>query len=114
MGDYKRNIKRSQRFEYGVYQFLDHFFGRKRIEKLFKQSRRRFYKRLHETLKQSGEGKIVQIDRRRNLSIEEFKKEYLRKGRPVVLEGAANDWPSVKNWSLEYFKKLHGDDEILL
>jgi hypothetical protein len=30
------------------------------------------------------------------------------------LEGAANDWACVKNWSFEYFKDLHGDDEILL
>lgn len=114
MSNYKRNIKRSQRFEYGIYQFLDHFFGRKRVEKIFKKRRRRFYKKLHEAIKQSGEGKIIPVERRKNLSVEEFKKHYLKKGIPVVMEGAANNWPCVKNWSLDYFKQQHGDDEILL
>ncbi len=114
MSNYKRNIKRIQRFEYGVYQFLDHFFGRERMFKTLGQSKKRFYKNLTKTLKESGEGRIVPIERRKNLSIEDFKKYYLKKGIPVIMEGAANDWPCVTDWSLEYFKKLHGDDEILL
>ena len=114
MSDYKRNIKIRQRIEYGLYQFLDHFFGRKRVEKVFRQSRRRFYKNLLETLQRSGEGRIIPIERRKNLSIKEFKDTYLKKGIPVIMEGAANEWNCVNDWSLEYFKKLHGDDEILL
>src|ERR1700679_1241945 len=82
--------------------------------KLFGTRRRKFYKKLTETLKQSGEGRGVQIERRKDLSIKEFWNHYLRKGIPVVMEGIANDWDCVKNWSFEYFKELHGDDEILL
>src|ERR1700733_3838443 len=96
---YKRPFKASQRLEYGTYQFLDHFFGRQRMFKLFGKRRRKFYKNLFETLKQSGEGKAVQIERRKDLSIKEFRDHYLRKGIPVVMEGIAKDWQCVKKWS---------------
>src|SRR5699024_10952825 len=33
---------------------------------------------------------------------------------PVVMEGKAKDWDCVKNWSLDYFNRLHGKDEILV
>lgn len=112
--DYKRNLKASQRFEYGIYQVLDHFFGRQRMFKLFGARRRKFYKKLTETLKASGEGRTIPIERRKDLTIKEFKNHYMKKGIPVVMEGMAKDWPCVKTWSLDYFKELHGDDEILL
>jgi len=108
--DFRRNLTTKQRFKYGVYQFVDHFFGRKRLFK----NRSAFYKELFETMPKHGEGRIMPIERRKDLSLEEFKNHYVKKGIPVVLEGAANDWPCVKKWSLEYFKELHGKDEIVL
>ena len=114
MNDFRRNIKTSQRFEYGIYQFMDHFLGRERVFKLLGKRRRKFYKNLTETLKASGEGKIMPMERRKDLSKEEFLNYYVRKGIPVVLEGAAKDWDCVKKWSLDYFKEQHGDDEALM
>lgn len=65
-------------------------------------------------MKKHGEGRLMPIERRKDLSIKEFKEHYVKKGIPVVMEGAAKDWPCVQKWSLEYFKELHGDDEIFL
>ncbi len=114
METYKRNIKASQRLEYGIYQFLDHFFQRRRVMKVFGKRRKAFYEKLHETLKKSGEGKAIEIERRTNLSLKEFRKDYLSKGIPVIMEGAANEWDCVKKWSFDYFKELHGTDEVVL
>jgi hypothetical protein len=108
--DFVRNLSFGQRFQYGVYQFCDHFFGRKTLFK----DRRKFYQRLLESMKAHGEGKIMPIERRKDLSLEEFRDHYVKKGIPVVMEGAAKDWDCVKKWSLEYFKELHGKDEIIL
>src|ERR1700722_20043916 len=99
--DYKRSFKTSQRLEYGIYQFLDHFFGRKRMFKLFESRRRKFYKKLQETLKQSGEGRMVPIERRKGLTMKEFKDYYMRKGIPVVIVVMAKDVAWEKNWSSE-------------
>ncbi|HTB33169.1 MAG TPA: cupin-like domain-containing protein [Bacteroidia bacterium] len=114
METYRRNIKPSQRFEYGVYQVLDQFFGRERMVKLLGGRRKAFYKRLHKTLKKSGDGKTIEIERRTDLSLKEFRKNYLKKGIPVIMEGAANEWDCVKKWSFEYFKQLHGTDEVAM
>ncbi len=114
MGDFRRNIKTSQRVEYACYQILDHFFGRKRIFRFLGKRRKFFYKNLLKTLKENGEGKLIPIERRKDLSLKEFKEHYVRKGIPVVLDGAAKDWDCVKKWSLEYFKELHGKDKIMM
>ena len=108
--EFIKSLSFSQRFRYGIYQFCDHFFGRKTLFK----NRSKFYKELFETMPKHGEGRIMPIERRKDLSLKEFKEQYVKKGIPVVLEGAAKDWPCVKKWSLEYFKELHGNDEIIL
>lgn len=107
---FRRNLTVTQRFKFTIFQIADHFFGRKRLFK----NRTKFYKELFETLPKHGEGKIMPIERRTDLSLEEFKNHYVKKGIPVVMEGAALDWPCVKKWSLDYFKELHGKDEIYL
>lgn len=81
--DFIRSLSFSQRFRYGVYQFSDHFFGRK---KLF-SDRASFYKELNETMPKHGEGRIMPIERRKDLSLKEFKEHYVKKGIPVVMEG---------------------------
>jgi len=108
--DFIRNINPSQRFHYGLYQFADHFFGRK---KLF-SNRDKFYQDLEKSMTEKGEGRIMPVERRKDLSLKEFHQHYVRKGIPVVLEGAAKEWDCVKKWSLGYFKDLHGKDEIVL
>jgi hypothetical protein len=114
MSEFRRNIKDSQRFEYGIYQLLDHFIGRERVFRIFGKRRRRFYKKLTQTLRESGEGRIIPMERRKDLSLKEFRNHYLRKGIPVILDGGAKDWDCVKNWSFDYFKELYGDDEALM
>jgi hypothetical protein len=108
--DFIRNISFGSRFKYGVYQACDHFFGRKTLFK----DRKKFYDNLEKEMAAHGPGRVMPIERRKDLSLEEFKNHYVKKGIPVVLEGAALEWDCVKKWSLEYFKKLHGADEIYL
>ncbi|MBL4605167.1 MAG: cupin-like domain-containing protein [Flavobacteriaceae bacterium] len=78
-----------------------------------RKSRTRFYRKLEHYLKSSGEGTTYQIDRVQNISEQEFLQKYVKKGIPVILDSAAKDWKCVKEWSLDYFKDLHGDDEII-
>lgn len=111
---YRKTFTASQRWQYGMYQFLDHFFGRDKVFHYMGKGRRTYFKDLHHHLKEKGQGRVIPVDRRKDLSLEEFKKEYLGKRIPVVMEGAAKDWKCVREWSLEYFKDLHGDDEIVM
>lgn len=114
MHPYKTNIGFSKKFKYGYYQFFDHFFGRERFFKWTKNSRRRYYDSLRKKLEASGEGTCYEVDRVKDISYEDFRRNYYLKGKPVVLDGKAKDWPCVKEWSLDYFKGLHGDDKVML
>ena len=38
----------------------------------------------------------VPIDRRSNLSMEEFEESYASRGRPVIITDSINDWPAVR------------------
>lgn len=103
-----------QRFQYGTYQWLDHFLGRHRAYNLTLNNRKKFYHKLERMVEEGQPGKVIEVDRRIDLSLEEFREKYLIPGVPVIFDGAAKDWDCVKNWSLDYFKEKHGDDQIVL
>lgn len=42
----------------------------------------------------------------------EFKTRYLRKGVPVLMKGAAFDWPAVGRWTPRFFREKYPDVEI--
>ncbi len=41
-----------------------------------------------------------------------FDSDFVRASRPVILRGAITDWPAMKTWSLEYFKRQFGDRQL--
>src|SRR3984885_3440188 len=49
--------------------------------------------------------KITGVDRRTNLSEEEFINEYVKLSRPVVLTDAAKDWKAMKKLTPAWFKE---------
>ena len=102
------------RIKYGYYQFFDHFLTRERFFKWTRKSRTRFYKKLRAHLEKNGEGKLIPVQRVQSISRDDFIKNYVKKGVPLVIEGAAKDWKCVQEWSLDYFKDLHGEDKVVM
>ena len=49
-----------------------------------------------------------QVERRANLSRDEFVERYVRGCRPVVITDIARDWPAMKRWSFDGFKRRYG------
>jgi ribosomal protein L16 Arg81 hydroxylase len=56
---------------------------------------------------QSGRDK--QIDKRYQLTREEFYRDYYFANKPVLISGMLEDWSALKKWSLSYFKEQYGD-----
>gem|GEM_PF-3194004 len=54
--------------------------------------------------------KWPEIERRKGLGRDEFIEEYLRKNRPVVIEGINEHWK--ERWTPEILKKRFGDREV--
>ncbi len=48
------------------------------------------------------------VDRRQNLSYEEFTAEYALPNRPVILENLTADWPAQKLWTPDFFRRRYG------
>jgi lysine-specific demethylase 8 len=46
----------------------------------------------------------VNIDRRRDLTLREFRSTYLREKKPVVFVAAGSTWPAAKKWTLDYLR----------
>jgi len=55
-----------------------------------------------------------QIERRQNLSYEEFAGEYLYPLKPVIVTDACRDWRALKRWTPEFFKREFGGMEFLI
>ncbi len=55
---------------------------------------------------------LTSIDRRQDLSIDEFESNYLRPGIPVVISGTMNEWGAYKNWTPEYFRDKLGNKTV--
>jgi ribosomal protein L16 Arg81 hydroxylase len=53
-----------------------------------------------------------QVERRSNLSLEEFRQSYLRARRPVVITDAIDHWPARSLWSFEYLKRTMGAERV--
>ena len=52
------------------------------------------------------------VDIVENITPEHFKKEYLRKEKPVILRGLWKEFPAATKWTVSYFKEHLGDIEV--
>jgi hypothetical protein len=53
-----------------------------------------------------------EVPRRHRLSTEEFLHDYYSVNKPVIITGMMVDWPAMKKWNLDFFKKNFGDREV--
>lgn len=96
------------------FQTLDHIVGRGRGFKWTRNQRTKYYNKLYAHLKTKGKGRILEVERVKGMSKQDFHQNYILKNKPVIMEGAAKDWHSVQNWDIDYFIKEYGDDQILV
>ena len=91
---------------------VDWLLGEANVDKLLPRRWERLRGRIAEKASLGGNGSVYPVDRQRNLTPERFRDEYFLPGIPVVLEGAAAEWPAVKKWTPEYLDELCGRDEV--
>ena len=49
------------------------------------------------------------IERRRDLSRDEFRDRYYAANRPVIIQGLMSEWKAMARWTPDYLKKVAGD-----
>ncbi|NEQ80128.1 MAG: cupin-like domain-containing protein [Moorea sp. SIO2I5] len=52
--------------------------------------------------------RISSVDRRSDLSYEEFVQEYASVGKPVIITNMTNNWEASKKWNYNFFKEKYG------
>jgi hypothetical protein len=72
--------------------------------------------RIEAELGGAPDGKVLPVERVKpdELTPDEVYERFVRRPRPIVLEGFARDTPAVQNWSHEYFGKLYGDEKVAI
>ena len=55
---------------------------------------------------------LTPIERIAAPSPEEFEARYVKRSQPVILRGMLDDWPAMRLWSCEYFKRRFGDRAV--
>ena len=56
-------------------------------------------------------GNVAALKVEDSLSLEDFLEKFKKSGNPVLIPGAANDWPALEDggehrWSIQYLKKV--------
>jgi lysine-specific demethylase 8 len=101
-----------QQLRFGALFSTDWFVGSKRVEKVMPRRWEAFHEHLLDRAARDEPGGTFDVPRVRDMSPERFRDEYFVTGKPVVLEGAAADWPAIRKWSPEYLLRRCGQDEI--
>ncbi|MEH2178699.1 cupin-like domain-containing protein [Nostoc sp.] len=57
---------------------------------------------------------ISVVDRRSNLSYDDFLQEYASVGKPVIITDAMKDWAAMKKWTFDFFKSECGGIECVV
>ncbi|SHG00792.1 Cupin-like domain-containing protein [Salegentibacter echinorum] len=65
-------------------------------------------------MKTKNKLQLAPIPRLENISKEDFKENYVKPQKPVVIKHLVDDWPATQKWDLDYIKKLAGDKVVPL
>ena len=56
--------------------------------------------------------KVVQVERVKDLSVEDFMKKYFIPQKPVIIVDEVQNWPASQNWSLSYLVQKCGLNKV--
>ena len=52
------------------------------------------------------------VDTVENISSADFKNEYYKTGKPLIIKGLAQQWPAYNKWNWDYFIDIVGEKEV--
>lgn len=55
---------------------------------------------------------LGQIQRVRGVGLREFYREFVKGNRPVIVEGAIDDWGALGAWTWDFFRKNYGSTKV--
>lgn len=104
-----RDVPFADRARFNLMFLLEHYLPEARAVQARKEAARR---RIVEHVARGGPGRVIPIDRVKGLTPERFRREYLRRGIPVIMDGAAADWRCVREWTFDSLRARFGERRI--
>ena len=92
---------------------MSHCLGSSVTGRLVGPARRRVRERMARSIEHLPTA-LEPVLRLQNVGPEEFVQRWLGVNQPVVLEGAAKDWPAVQRWNPAFFGERYGTETIRL
>lgn len=89
----------------------EHFTGNL-FPRFFKQRIATFGLALSERMAPRVPGKQLDIDTLSQISPENFQRNYIQKQQPLLVKGMATNWPALRNWNFEFFRKTYGHNRV--
>lgn len=109
----KPPISPTDRYLFNISNIIKHLTGKSFCNNFHTAITNRIKNNLENNFLHEPERQLTPVDRRGDLTIEEFKNDYVGK-KPVVWKGAGKSWDCVNKWSHELFIKNYGDDQTLV
>jgi hypothetical protein len=104
----------TDRARFNVVWLLEHLLGERRLTGTTARLRAEAHARVEERLARRGPGSVRAVERRQDLGPEEFRAEYFRRSRPVVLSGLARSWRAVREWTFESLASRCGGEPVCI
>lgn len=106
-------VRRRDLLVYDSFYMADHFLSRRLVNGVLGGVRERWRQRFLDRVRQH-DGTTREVPRVEGLTPRVFVREHLNRGRPVVLAGAARDWPCVSEWDLPFFQRRFPDERVVV
>ncbi len=58
--------------------------------------------------------KLIEVTRVKDISKKEFTEQFVKRQKPVVIEGLTANWDAYKKWNLDYIAEVAGDKTVPL
>ncbi len=109
MFEIQNKIKTSLRIQFYFFWLMEFFIGFGFLGRFFAARKSQINEKIVAYLKTLPKGKRLVPEVFENITPEQFLRDVLPQGRPVILKGLARDWPCFKNWTPDYFaEKFRG------
>lgn len=101
------------RIEFKTRFVLEHFFG-KLFPKAIRTWDQKIQTKIYQSIKNVEKEEWTVAEFESNVDPNQLRKEYVRKGIPVIIRNGAESWKAFKDWDFEFFKKEYGDHPVIL
>jgi hypothetical protein len=109
------NLDRKHVNAFQFWRIADHFFGNSIPSTRFSEKREHIKNAItKDFVTKKAFGFVKEVERVKNITDYDLKKNYMSKGIPVVMEGKANNWECVKKWSPDWLMQNYCDDKVSL